>query len=86
MTGNGPGGTLPVIKSEGNLAASARSSSPGNTSSSTGDLSRLEEGSVADSSSSEGQPQGQEASMTASGFVHAEGEHVSHSHHLASKQ
>lgn len=66
-----------MIKSEVNLVASACSSSPAKMGSSAGDLSRLEEGSVADSTSSGSQPQGQEAAMSASGFVHARGEHVS---------
>lgn len=66
-----------MIKSEVNLVASARSSSPANMGCCAGGLSRLEEGSVADSTSSGNQSQGQEAAMSASGFVHARGEHVS---------
>lgn len=80
MTGNGSGGTLPALKSAGDLAAIGRSCSPtsgkNSANSSAVDLPGMD-ASTRSFSSSASRPQGEEAVMSASGFVHAQGEHVS---------
>jgi hypothetical protein len=82
MTGNGPGGTLPVLKSNGDLVGMTRSAnSPHSQHTSAGDLLGLEASTCSGASASSGslssQQQGAEAFMSPSGFVHAKGEHVS---------
>lgn len=80
MTGNGPGGTLPVLKSATDISSMpggrGRAFNPaaGSKPSSAADLSGLDHSISASSNSS--RPQGEDAVMSASGFVHAKGEQV----------
>lgn len=73
MTGGGAGGPLPVLKSANNLSALGPSSRPNSITGPPGqEASRHSSGGSSDSS----QPQGEEAVLSASGFVHAVGEQV----------
>lgn len=80
MTGGGRGGPLTTVKSMGDISTAARSASPGSKGGSAVDLPALEvsAGSISGASNSSGssRQQGQEAIMSASGFVHAKGEQV----------
>lgn len=72
MTGGGAGGPLPVLKSTNNLSTLNHSPSPDSVAGQR-EVSMHSTGGSSESS----QPQGQDAIMSASGFVHAQGEHVS---------
>jgi hypothetical protein len=80
MTGRGQGGPLTAVKSMGDISTAGCSASPGSKGGSAVDLPALEvsAGSISGVSNSSGssRPQGQEAVMSASGFVHAKGEQV----------
>lgn len=80
LTGGGQGGPLSVVKSLADISSAGRSASPGSKSGSSVDLPALEvsAGSISGASNSSGssRPQGQDAIMSASGFVHAKGEQV----------
>jgi hypothetical protein len=78
MTGGGAGGPLPVLKSANDLNAVNHSPSPDSV------AGRREVSMHSTGGSSESSlPQGQDAVMSASGFVHAQGEHVSSQQQLS---